>query len=89
MQEFPKTEKQKLLAGKLSLASDPELAATVTRSIPANVVAMGNACRVMRELPVSCDPSHLLGSLSNCCIPTGEWIDRRPAAIIQNQGLKV
>jgi hypothetical protein len=40
VQEFPKTEKQKMLASELYLASEPELAVAVTRRISANVVAM-------------------------------------------------
>jgi len=63
MTESLKTEREKMLAGELYLASDPELQAlhlkdnttigagsVVTKNIPENVVAVGNPCRVIRDL---------------------------------------
>lgn len=59
------TEKEKMLAGELYLASDPQLVSerkkrspdntaigagsVVAKDIPANVFAAGNPCKVVRE----------------------------------------
>lgn len=47
------TEKEKMLRGKLYDASDEKLlmlGPVVTRKIPAGVVAVGNPCKVIKEI---------------------------------------
>ena len=57
-----RTERERMLAGDLYIADDPELRVTigentvvgagavVTRDLPANVVAVGNPARITRSL---------------------------------------
>jgi len=43
-------EKEKMLAGEIYSAVDPQLIEELTKDIPSNSIAVGNPCKVIKTL---------------------------------------